>query len=136
MSKSPKEIRKFNFNRKQYDLSITILPQGDVMLLDNCVVSHGQKYLPGDTYSHFLMNRKHPELLYKIIDNKDDELLESLIYASNIVRNSTGINFSFSSVNIKPVLNESKRKLDLIITDLASSLVRSYNFNKEIIIHI
>jgi len=122
----PKEVRKINYEGKKYDLSIKIIPQGKAQILNNSVVSIGQKYLSCDSLAHYFVDSGHPELMAKLINANEDEIDEGILYSSKLINRNVLPSFSIVFVNIKPILNESEQKLDLIVTDLANNLIRNY----------
>lgn len=104
---------------KGCDINVVILPQGDILVEDGKIKSYGQKYIPG--------------LNYKNMDEEDWGMLiglhESVMYIKGriqvILKESLGRPFDIGLCNMKPVFYDGM-KLDLVITDIARSIVACY----------
>lgn len=124
----PEEQRTIVLSNKPYKINIEILPQGEPMLAEE-VVAIGQKYVPEPNLKTVLEHyTKIPgfEDFYDAPNDNTTTIRRTLAEAAKIIETKTNMLFQIENTNVKPILDETKMELNLIITDLAARISRTY----------
>jgi len=139
-SKAPEHIRKTNFNGNIYDIKATILPQGeaqirkeyspftshiDTLVPEDYVVSVGQKYISApNLLNHF--ENVYARFSYEFLNERDTTLCSAVDYLNQLITETVEVPFRIVPENVKIIIDEPAKKIDLIVTDLARSIINDY----------
>ncbi|MFA6073773.1 MAG: hypothetical protein WC758_06670 [Candidatus Woesearchaeota archaeon] len=124
------EIRSIVLNGVKYDVLVSILPQGDVMgMVGGEALAIGQRYIEGNNLKQIFEHSeriKGFENFYNAPNESSTKIRQMLANASMLINNAVGVPFQIDNKNVKPVLYSDNKVLDLIVTDLADSIVANY----------
>jgi hypothetical protein len=123
---------------KNYEVNITIAPQGETKIIGGEVLSVGQEYFEGLNLKQIFERSKKIsgfEDFYNALNEQTTRICQIIESATKLINNTieapTGTLFEtkfgkIDNTNIKPIINESERTLNLIITDLSTSIAMDY----------
>lgn len=138
--KAPEHIRKINFNKNFYDIKVAILPHGaaqirkeyspftlhtDTLVPEDYVVSVGQKYISAPNLLNYFEN-VYALFSYEFLNERDKTLCSAVDYLNQLVKETVEVPFRIVPENVKLVIDEPAKKIDLVITDLARSIINDY----------
>jgi hypothetical protein len=126
-----------NLGDKNYGVIVSILPQGETRIICDEVVSVGQEYVSGLNLKQiFEHSKKVPgfEDFYDAPNEHSKKIRQMISYANKLIDNIVEVpigaffkvQFEIDNKNIKPVIDESKQTLNLIVTDLSTSIIMDY----------
>jgi len=130
---SSDDFRSITLGEKSYTVNVNILPQGEPIIIGEEVVSIGQQYIPFASLLQIYKydpNDNHFEkdiaVFYDAINKERPHIRKMLDSATELILNKLEVPFFIVNTNVKPHLDESSKTLNLIVTDIASSIVRNY----------
>jgi hypothetical protein len=127
----PLIVRSIYIDGTQYNMKITVLPQGDLEILDGEVTAIGQKYIPNphlDRIFSIASSSQNP--FYVAMDTQITKVRQTLGYATQIMRNDLHIPLVLENKNVKPIFNKSHHTINMIVTDFADDLINVYSVKK------
>ncbi len=133
---SPHKI--ITLNTVNYQVNVKVVPQGVARMEDGMVISEGQKFLPMNNLKKIFERGPYdimPELdellIYDSIRRQRTYVRQMIAFATQMIGEEIDTKFTITNRNIKPVINQDLKKLDLLVTDLGVDLATDYNVLKE-----
>jgi len=138
----PDKVKHIILNNELYDITINILPQGKAQIRkeynpgvivhaepptpQDYVVSVGQRCVFTPNLQEILDNNYSQDILYASMREEKSSIDTVLSNVMRIVTYGIEVPFKIVPVNVKPVVDSSAKRLNLVITDLARSIIYDY----------
>ena len=130
-------MKNIALNGKDYEVIMTVVPQGETRIIGGEIVSVGQEYIPGLNLKQIFEHNKKIDGFgdfYNAPNEQTAKMLQIIASAAKLLRNivevqtesTIQIGFEIDNKNVKPIIDESKRTLNLIVTDLSGSIAMDY----------